>query len=147
MKKKLIVCIILVLVLIMSFSVTAFAHSGWYADRWENYFHLNKTSSYVRSETRLIQMLMNDNVGASLTVDGYFGSLTKSEVEDYQSMCGLVSDGIVGSGTWEELRDELIYEVYDSGHYKYKVANSSYYDFNYKHYSNGVWYVLSYAVN
>ena len=41
--------------------------------------------------------------GASLTVDGDFGPLTKGAVEQFQGSHGLLVDGIVGNQTWPAL--------------------------------------------
>lgn len=41
--------------------------------------------------------------GYSLSVDGAFGSGTKSKVQSFQSSRGLTADGIVGTNTWEAL--------------------------------------------
>ena len=38
-----------------------------------------------------------------LTVDGIFGSKTRTAVEDFQSKQGLVVDGIAGTNTLREL--------------------------------------------
>jgi len=41
--------------------------------------------------------------GRSVTVDGAFGSGTKSAVVSFQSANGLTADGVVGTQTWEKL--------------------------------------------
>ncbi len=41
--------------------------------------------------------------GRSVTIDGVFGSGTKSAVVSFQSANGLTADGIVGTQTWEKL--------------------------------------------
>lgn len=51
---------------------------------------------------RTVQYLLNQN-GATLTVDGDFGPLTKTAVEQFQGPHGLVSDGKVATDTWSAL--------------------------------------------
>jgi hypothetical protein len=41
--------------------------------------------------------------GATLKVDGEFGSVTEAALEDFQRKCGLVSDGICGPQSWAAL--------------------------------------------
>ncbi|MGI8587596.1 MAG: peptidoglycan recognition protein family protein [Chloroflexia bacterium] len=51
---------------------------------------------------KTVQYLLRAH-GYSLTVDGSFGSGTKSTVQSFQSSHGLTADGIVGANTWEAL--------------------------------------------
>jgi len=52
-----------------------------------------------------LQTLLNySSCGASLKVDGIFGSLTQIAVISFQKMRGLKADGIVGVKTWAELK-------------------------------------------
>lgn len=53
-------------------------------------------------DVRTVQYLLNAH-GASLTVDGDFGSATKAAVESFQGSHGLAADGIVGNDTWPKL--------------------------------------------
>jgi hypothetical protein len=53
-------------------------------------------------KVRELQTLLN-NHGASLEVDGKFGSKTKDAVISYQKANGLTVDGIVGKNTWNAL--------------------------------------------
>ena len=49
------------------------------------------------------QVLLN-RAGASLTVDGDFGSRTKAAVESFQrARTGLAVDGVIGQNTWPRL--------------------------------------------
>ncbi len=48
------------------------------------------------------QMLLN-RTGASLTVDGDFGTRTKSAVKEFQSQRHLGFDGVIGQQTWPRL--------------------------------------------
>lgn len=50
-----------------------------------------------------LQNLLNKN-GAKLTVDGFFGSLTRAAVVAFQQRKGLLADGIVGPKTWTALK-------------------------------------------
>ncbi|SFK76201.1 Septal ring factor EnvC, activator of murein hydrolases AmiA and AmiB [Halogranum rubrum] len=48
---------------------------------------------------------LRDGEGYSISVDGYYGSETKSAVESFQSSAGLAVDGKVGHDTWQALVD------------------------------------------
>lgn len=50
-----------------------------------------------------LQTLLNKN-GAKLTVDGFFGPMTRSAVVNFQQRKGLLADGIVGPQTWTALK-------------------------------------------
>lgn len=67
------------------------------ADTWP-------TEQYGNSgpDVSAIQYLLQAH-GYSLSVDGNFGSQTKSDVQSFQSAHGLTPDGIVGSQTWPVL--------------------------------------------
>jgi hypothetical protein len=52
---------------------------------------------------RRLQNLLNEVVGAGLTPDGDFGSLTQKAVMAFQAGRGLQSDGVVGPQTWASL--------------------------------------------
>lgn len=54
------------------------------------------------SEVFAIQHLLNAN-GSNLNVDGIFGPLTQSNVEDFQTDNNLSEDAIVGPETWKVL--------------------------------------------
>jgi len=43
-------------------------------------------------------------------VDGYFGSITKTATQSWQSAHGLVADGIVGPKTWGKARSGLTFK-------------------------------------
>jgi murein L,D-transpeptidase YcbB/YkuD len=49
------------------------------------------------------QCLLNDNWGYSLDMDGQFGELTQTAVEEVQSINGLAIDGEIGPCTWAVL--------------------------------------------
>jgi peptidoglycan hydrolase-like protein with peptidoglycan-binding domain len=50
-----------------------------------------------------LQCMLNRKNSAGLTVDGYFGSLTETAVQNWQSKNYLTVDGIVGPQTWTSL--------------------------------------------
>lgn len=59
------------------------------------------TSKNKRSQaTKALQLLLD---GASLTVDGIYGTRTKNAVAAFQSSVGLTADGICGPRTWKSL--------------------------------------------
>ncbi|SFL51217.1 Peptidoglycan-binding (PGRP) domain of peptidoglycan hydrolases-containing protein [Halogranum rubrum] len=53
--------------------------------------------------TYAAQHNLRDGHGYSISVDGYYGSETKSAVESFQSGAGLAVDGVVGRNTWRAL--------------------------------------------
>ena len=53
-------------------------------------------------EVAALQHLLKAH-GEDLTVDGTFGPITKSKVQHFQGLNGLVQDGIVGPLTWAKL--------------------------------------------
>lgn len=59
---------------------------------------VGSTGENVRS----VQYLLNAN-GAAISVDGDFGPITQSAVQQFQSANGLQPDGIVGNQTWPVL--------------------------------------------
>lgn len=59
-------------------------------------------SGDVNTSVVAMQYLLRHR-GYSLSVDGDFGSGTRSRVISFQSSQGLVADGIVGTNTWEQL--------------------------------------------
>lgn len=58
--------------------------------------------SNVQKLLRFAQSYLN-KTGASLTVDGQFGSATQSATIKFQTSKGLKADGIIGSATWSAL--------------------------------------------
>ena len=62
---------------------------------------LEQTGS-TGEDVKTVQYLLNAN-GSGLSVDGGFGPLTKTAVENFQTGHGLAVDGIVGNQTWPAL--------------------------------------------
>jgi len=60
------------------------------------------TSPQLRDDVKTLQQLLATD-GASLTVDGVFGSDTESAVKRFQLEHGLLEDGVVGPVTWAAL--------------------------------------------
>ncbi|MCI8459977.1 MAG: L,D-transpeptidase family protein [Bacilli bacterium] len=63
---------------------------------------------------RLLQNLLNQKENCALEVDGVYGKLTKSCVEQYQRNNNLSVDGIVGKNTCGSLTDTKISNEYQS---------------------------------
>ncbi|MEJ6708892.1 MAG: peptidoglycan-binding domain-containing protein [Amylibacter sp.] len=61
----------------------------------------------------IAQMLIN-RTGASLTVDGDYGSATKAAVKQFQSAHSLSSDGVIGRNTWSSLVHQETLPICDS---------------------------------
>lgn len=57
-------------------------------------------SEVARMQKYLNVFLAGCGGGSALTVDGNFGSRTKSAVEAFQTAHGLIADGVIGSDTW-----------------------------------------------
>jgi hypothetical protein len=64
----------------------------------------------------VLQMLLNRGrtAGRKLTVDGVYGSNTRSAVIDFQRPRGLKTDGIVGQNTWPRLIQGTDFRVLDA---------------------------------
>lgn len=54
-------------------------------------------------DVKELQTMLNGHGFYSAEIDGDFGPVTKTAVEEFQTTAGLVSDGIVGPKTWAEL--------------------------------------------
>ena len=52
---------------------------------------------------KTLQMMLNDETGAELAVDGIFGAKTEAAVIHFQALHDLAEDGIVGPKTWAAL--------------------------------------------
>jgi peptidoglycan hydrolase-like protein with peptidoglycan-binding domain len=57
------------------------------------------------SVVRRLQRALRRTPNLGLSVDGIFGPLTETAVEEFQQGAGLVVDGIVGPLTWDALPD------------------------------------------
>lgn len=51
--------------------------------------------------------IMLCNFGYNVNADAIFGANTKSKIKEFQTRCGLSSDGIVGPATWARLGPTL----------------------------------------
>lgn len=60
----------------------------------------------------VIQKLLNQT-RATLTVDGIYGSRTRAAVIDFQRLCRLSPDGVVGENTWPRIRANGLLPVVD----------------------------------
>jgi peptidoglycan hydrolase-like protein with peptidoglycan-binding domain len=57
-------------------------------------------------DVKYLQDLLED-LGYSVVVDGIFGAKTETAVKKFQKDRGLVTDGIVGSQTWDALHENF----------------------------------------
>ena len=85
---------------------------GWLRDVVEDEAQTDREVTYPtlckgsRGENvRTLQTLLNA-CGASLDVDGIFGSKTRRAVKQFQAANGLETDGIAGKNTWAALMKE-----------------------------------------
>lgn len=97
--KRLIIVSLLLVVLIWSLSSTSEA----------SYRTLQQgmQGSDVRELQENLVML-----GESLVIDGRFGPATRRAVVNFQQKSGLTPDGIVGSGTWNKLKEAISFDVH-----------------------------------
>ncbi len=61
----------------------------------------NDRQTVANESVKLLQSRLNE-IGAHLTVDGFFGPKTEAAVKDFQRKGNLV-DGVVGPKTWSLL--------------------------------------------
>lgn len=102
--KKLIALVLAVLTITMAFApnaLAAYAPSSW--SSWPTIQQGTLEHAFVVAA----QVLINMNRGAGMTVDGLFGSTTKTKVKEFQSQEGISNDGIIGSETWGKMRAKL----------------------------------------
>jgi len=126
MKKRILVGAVLAILLMVSFSVTAFADT--YTNMWSG-FPTTKQSSHTTYNTYGVQnfCLTYSSTCANYIannggVDGDFGTATTNAVKAFQSSQGLSVDGIVGSNTWGAMGDNLINST-ASGNNNYYWSN------------------------
>jgi hypothetical protein len=110
-QKKLIVVILVCVLFIACTMVISFASVGHSAHAASKVVALTPvpgcppTIAYGSSGTwvRELQIQLNAQEGAKLTIDGQFGSLTRQAVYKWQRSHNLSVDGIVGRHTWHSL--------------------------------------------
>ncbi|MBN2259815.1 MAG: peptidoglycan-binding protein [Clostridiales bacterium] len=68
---------------------------------------ISSLGSYLYAITIQDGLITNDY---NCVFTGFYGSITKNDVEDFQSDNGLTVDGIVGSNTWNEFHYEVGYQ-------------------------------------
>ena len=65
----------------------------------------NSTNPHLRDEVKILQNALV-KAGYAVDTDGFFGNGTEKAVKKFQKDKGLVSDGIVGKGTWAKLEGD-----------------------------------------
>ena len=150
-KKRFLVPVV-ALLLIAAITGTAFASmpaSGYSNFSWSGQLGLNMVGSYDSNETRLIQRVLRSAVNPAVSIDGIYGSQTKSKVEVYQDHFGLDADGKVGNQTWGSFQSDLAWTRTDDPEWS-SGRNMWYYSYNLpldgenyyiRHYADGAWYV------
>lgn len=86
------------------YTTTELQTAGITFDEKKNFPTLRKGST--GDTVKKLQLVLNNQYGASLTIDGNFGSLTEAAVKQFQKDHKLTADGIVGPKTWEALNIE-----------------------------------------
>lgn len=109
---------------------------GWFIN-WDDYcwtgISYNRTGPYVGAVQQIVSGLGYFPGGR---VDCIFGSRTAQAVLVFQSEYGIAVDGVVGPGTWAELRQVLTFsftDVADWGgwHYFSSPGRPNYYKYQY----------------
>ncbi len=113
MRRKRMAAAIISLAVVLSFVTSAFAVVDTY-NNWRGFgiFEQGDSGGKVRAIQNVTKYYLGK--GSSYTVDGDFGSNTKSAVKEYQESRNLVADGIVGPETWQSMRSELVDTTPDS---------------------------------
>lgn len=106
MKKKLMIPI-LALILVVVVAGTALAVDYTPNPQITSFPTTRKDSRSYNGYALFIQRVLFDYGYSSCDPDGYFGSITKSCVQLFQTAEGITSDGIVGGYTWIEAKEEL----------------------------------------
>ena len=121
MKKyiKPVVSILLVVALIASLSVSAFAASSEWVSRFRGFATVsqNSNSGYVQELQRFLQVYStttHDYIMNSGGLDGYFGTGTYNAVIYFQTNRSLSVDGIAGPNTWGKIAELASYSDYTS---------------------------------
>ncbi|MGG3506574.1 peptidoglycan-binding domain-containing protein [Paenibacillus lautus] len=92
--------------------------TGWPTLRQGN------SGGYVRAlQANLYAYGFQSTVGS---IDGSFGSGTTSAVRSYQTKKGLTSDGVVGSGTWNNMNISVTTEVFNYRFYLWSGDSTTY---------------------
>ena len=59
----------------------------------------------IGAVVRRLQRALRRTPNLGIIVDGVFGPLTETAVEQFQNASGLLADGVVGPATWNALPD------------------------------------------
>lgn len=139
MARRVVTIVVLAVVLILSATSVALAHSMY--SGWSDNHKLCTTCTVDQGrvvatwQTILWADAFLGKCG-SAGIDGIFGSTTKSATKSWQANYGLTVDGIVGPQSWSTARS---FVVSDGGGYYHYIG----YDHNFKLYKfpdTGEWY-------
>lgn len=106
-KRKLLLTLVTTTILTILVNITAFAfpmNNNWSTNQWvgPNYC----TSGNI---VRCVQILVSAAGFDPKGIDGYYGTNTQTAIENYQKKYAPPGDGIVGTNTWSQMHNFLIF--------------------------------------
>jgi len=112
---KKLVALALVVMSVMAVAIPAMATEVWEGRYSDREIYTNTPAGYswaIRNVQRDLNTYFQNIPAYQLTVDGYFGQLSKASVKEFQRRNGLTQDGRVGPNTkdflWAVYNDVLV---------------------------------------
>lgn len=106
-KRGILKTLIIISTMIVLVPITTFAYpmnNDWSTNQWVGWNH--QTSGNI---VRCVQVMMNSANFNAGDVDGYYGANTHNAIMSYQQAHTLSADGTVGTNTWNNMHNYLIY--------------------------------------